>query len=75
MVSHYDPIRVIFSKRLGLDNELSSWGVVIPNAGASIIVRNENGHNNVTAIGIPPIGGLLRKSLQIKAVASAYNVR
>lgn len=74
MVSHYDTIRVILSKQLGLDDEINSWGVVIPNASGSIMIRNGNIQNKVIAIGIPPIEGLLKKSLQISSAALNYGV-
>ena len=63
MVSHYDPIRVLITKRLGLDDELSSYGIVIPNASSSIIARNNEGNDRVIAIGIPPEKMMLRKYL------------
>ena len=74
MVSHYDPIRVILSKQIGLEDEINSWGVVIPNASGSIMIRNGNMQNKVIAIGIPPIESLLKKSLQISSAALNYGI-
>jgi probable phosphoglycerate mutase len=74
MVSHYDPIRVILSKQLGLEDEINSWGVVVPNASGSIMIRNGSMQNKVIAIGIPPIEGLLKKSLQTSSSALHYSV-
>ncbi len=63
IVSHYDIIRAFIAKQLGLEDELSAWGIVIPNASLSIILNN-NGSYKVSAIGIPPVEELIDKAVE-----------
>jgi broad specificity phosphatase PhoE len=65
MVTHYDPIRVIVTKEFGLENELCSHGIVIPNASISIIEKNGEVYRKVIAVGIPPEKGMLKELLKI----------
>jgi len=63
IVSHYDIIRAFIAKHLGLEDELSAWGIVIPNASLSIVVNN-NGSYKILAIGIPPVEELINKAIK-----------
>ena len=65
MVTHYDPIRVIVTREFGLENELSSYGIVIPNASISIVEINGNAYRKVIAVGVPPERGILKKVLKV----------
>jgi len=64
MVTHYDPIRVMVTREFGLEDELSSYGIVIPNASTSIVARNGNTNGKVIAVGVPPENGMLKKILK-----------
>ena len=63
IVSHYDIIRAFIAKHLGLEDELSAWGIVIPNASLSIVLNN-NGSYKILAIGIPPVEELINKAIK-----------
>jgi len=62
-VSHYDPIRVLLAKGIGLQDELSAYGLVIPNASSSIMVGKHDGTLKAVAVSIPPQKGMLRRYL------------
>jgi probable phosphoglycerate mutase len=63
IVSHYDIIRAFIAKHLGLEDELSAWGIVIPNASLSIVLNN-NVSYKILAIGIPPVEELINKAIK-----------
>ncbi|MEM4140880.1 MAG: histidine phosphatase family protein [Nitrososphaeria archaeon] len=63
IVTHYDLIRAFIAKQFGLEDELSAWGIVIPNASLTVIL-NKNGNYKVKAIGIPPVEELISKTIQ-----------
>jgi len=64
VVSHYDIIRAFIAKRLGLEDELSAWGIVVPNASISIVLNN-SGHYKISAIGVPPVEELVYKAVSL----------
>lgn len=63
IVTHYDLIRAFIAKQIGLEDELSAWGIVVPNASLTIVLR-ENNNYKVKAIGIPPIEEMLSKTIE-----------
>ncbi len=63
IVTHYDLIRAFIAKQFGLEDELSAWGIVIPNASLTIVL-NKNESYKVKAIGIPPVEELISKIIQ-----------
>lgn len=63
IVTHYDLIRAFIAKQFGLEDELSAWGIVIPNASLTIVL-NKNDNYKVKAIGIPPVEELIFKIIQ-----------
>jgi len=63
IISHYDIIRAFIAKHIGLEDELSAWGIVIPNASLSIVLNN-NGFYKILAIGIPPVEELIDKAVK-----------
>ncbi|MCX8189463.1 MAG: histidine phosphatase family protein [Nitrososphaeria archaeon] len=62
IVTHYDLIRAFIAKQLGLEDELSAWGIVIPNASLTVVL-NKNNDYKVKAIGIPPVEELISKTI------------